>query len=179
MVNRVYCGDVSRSYRRGDVNKVLGQRLVRVLEANDSRSRFMATMFDEHRVCGRHQHWTILAVVTGVEGDAEHETIRFDRMLVDGTFEPRRVDSFGVQVSEVPTKLSRIWFGKSQSTLLTALVIPASDLCGLSTSISPSVLRWMKFWHQTSDSLAWEGTKRKALESFGLTCWKFQCVLNS
>lgn len=69
--------------------------------------------------------------------------------------------------------------GKSQSTLLTAPMIPASDLCGLSTSISQSVLRWMKFWHRTSDSLACEGTKRKALESFGLTCWKFQWVLNS
>lgn len=38
-------------------------------------------------------------------------------------------------------KLSRTRCGKSQSTLLTAPMIPASDLCGLSTSISPSVLR--------------------------------------
>lgn len=67
---------------------MLRQRLVRILKADDSSCRFMASMLHKHRMGGGNQHRAVLAIVARVERHTEDEAVGFDGVLVDGTPEP-------------------------------------------------------------------------------------------
>lgn len=93
---------------RRDVLEVARQRIVLILEANDGGRRLVvATVVDEYGVGGRDQGGIRLGRVARVERHAEHKTVRFDVVLVNGSLVPCAVHCSGVDLAEVAAGRNR------------------------------------------------------------------------
>lgn len=74
------------------------------LQAHHSSRCFMATVFNEDGMGGGDQGSVLFICVTRIEWHTEHETVRFDGMLVHCPFVPDLIGGSVVRVAEVAVK---------------------------------------------------------------------------
>lgn len=87
-----------------DVDEVAGERVMLELESDDrGGGAVVAAMLDEDGVRGGDQRGVRLRCVSGVERDAEDETVRLDGVLVNRPLEPGLVHGIGVRLPKVPS----------------------------------------------------------------------------
>lgn len=112
-------------------------------------------------------------VLPRIEGNAEHKAVRFDVVLVDGPFVPRRVHGLGVVLAKVSTLINEtnewlcIWLARSWQSFtnridrirLTDRASPENGEYGRPIGAAPIEWRQTTTSLRTSGSLAWDDSK--------------------